>query len=229
MASNLFVWKFSLIFFLSFLRQTLFVSHKRHLDLITLYLWFQRDGCIMSHVKHSSWLIESERLMQASTLCLCQAANHSGSHCSLSQCILKSISVNTQLSTLSSHIRSPRWHGGLTFPHFQCVIMCVLQHCRKLRRELWHRERVWGLREQRLGQLCGQVRRPLHRQGVHRERSDTGSHQEPAQHDPRYSARSVHSHSATALIPSALCRVTLGCVCSRLRPTAVEASELINS
>lgn len=38
----------------------------------------------LSRVKHSSWLIESKRLMQASTLCSCQAANHSFFPCSLS-------------------------------------------------------------------------------------------------------------------------------------------------
>lgn len=43
-----------------------------------------------------------------------------------------------------------------------------------------------------------------------------------------YSARSVHSHSAAVLTPSALYRTTLGCVYSQLGPTATEASELIN-
>ncbi len=97
--------------------QKTFGSHR------SLFCESRGEIASLSRVKHSSWLKESKRLMQASTLCSCQAANHSFFPCSLSQCILKAISVNT-LSTLRSHLT---W--WLDFSHFHCV-MYVLQHCR---------------------------------------------------------------------------------------------------
>ncbi len=77
----------------------------------------------LSHVKHSSWLIESKRLMQTSTLSSCQAANHPRFPCSLSPCILRSISVNTFSVIRSDHTQ---WRD---LSRFHCVIMYVLQHC----------------------------------------------------------------------------------------------------
>lgn len=100
-----------------------------------------------------------------------------------------------------------------------------LQHRWQHGRELRHGERLRGLWEQRHGQLCGPVCCPLHRQGVHGERSHPGAHQEPAQHDPRCS---IHTQ-VTTQIPCALCSVPLACMYSELMPTPTEMNKLNNS
>lgn len=119
-----------------------------------------------SHAMLSLWLIESEWLIQALAL----SSHHSPT------ALYHSASLNLLLDTV-------HW----PWPSSPLCHHVCLQHCWQCGRELWYGKRVWGLGEQRRSQLCGQICCPLHWQGVHRERSNTGTHQEPAQYDPRYS------------------------------------------
>lgn len=215
-AKNLFVQKFSSHYLLTFLPQTcLFPTKDIWISSLFYFVHPEENVASPSHVKHLSWLIEAERLMKTSTRSY-QAALYHPSNPLLS----------AHTSQPSDQVSGSLWPPSLFL--LRHYAFCVSQHRRQRGGELRHRERLRRLGEQRRGQLCGQVRCPLHWQSVHRERRNPGAHQEPAQHDPRYSARPVHSHRAAVLIPLAPHRVTLGRVYSQPRPTATEASKLIN-
>lgn len=173
-----------------------------------------------SHVKHSSWLIESERLMQASTLHSCQAANHSCFPCSLSQCILKYISVNTQLSALRSDLLLDMvaWPFSFSLCHHVCFTALPVASLRALTQKA-------GLRTLRTATWptlwSGSSPASLTRCAQRAEWPRNTSRACTAWSQVHTMAHSVHSHSATVLIPSALYRVSLGCVYSQLGPTEV--------
>lgn len=107
---------------LSFLPQTcLFLTEDIWISSLTICA-SRRKIASQSHAKHSSWLIESQRLIHASTFSSCQATNHCRFHCSLSQCIFRFISVNTQLSDLRSNLRldAVAWPFSFSLCHHVC-------------------------------------------------------------------------------------------------------------
>lgn len=138
-------------------------------SLCILSIWGETASPL--HGEHSQ-IIKSKRLKQPSTLCICQIVNCSHILCSLSE----RMSVSTRLSSCTR---------SFDLSQFHCHHLCW-QHCWQCGGELWHRKWIWRFWNQRRGKLCGQVCCSLRRQGVHRERSHPGTHQEPTQHDPRY-------------------------------------------
>lgn len=134
-------------------------------------LFCQSGGNIASpsHVNHLSGSIKAERLVQ----------NRRNSYARRLFSTLNPISVNTL--NLRTQIVSRFGCRHLNF----LLPACASQHRRQRCGELRHWERVRGLREQRRGQLRGQVCCALHWQSLHGERHYPGAHQEPAQHDPR--------------------------------------------